>query len=104
MIKEAKNIDFYTTGKQPSEHDFARITEWIKKDKLRRKPLKSTNQATKQNKCTLTNRRLCAGGLKWEQIKIINNYSFTEMNTVRMRAFDSVGALVFLRPKRLLVR
>lgn len=48
MIKEDKNIDFYTTGKQPSEHDFARISEWIEKDKQRRKPLKSTNQATKQ--------------------------------------------------------
>ena len=48
MIKEAKNIDFYTTGRQPSEHDFERISEWIKKDKQRRKSLKSTNQATKQ--------------------------------------------------------
>lgn len=33
MIKEEKNIDFYTTGKQPSEQDFAQISEWIKKDK-----------------------------------------------------------------------
>ncbi len=35
MIKEAKNIDFYTTGRQPSEQDFARISEWIKNDKER---------------------------------------------------------------------
>jgi hypothetical protein len=33
MIKEAKNVDFYTTGRQPSEQDFARISEWIKRDK-----------------------------------------------------------------------
>ena len=33
MIKESKNIDFYTTGRQPSEQDFARISEWIKKNK-----------------------------------------------------------------------
>jgi hypothetical protein len=34
MVKEAKNIDFYTSGRQPSEKDFARISEWIKKQKL----------------------------------------------------------------------
>ena len=33
MIKEAKDVDFYTTGRQPSEQDFARISEWIKQDK-----------------------------------------------------------------------
>ncbi len=33
MIKEAKDVDFYTTGRQPSEYDFARISEWIKRDK-----------------------------------------------------------------------
>ena len=33
MLKEAKNIDFYTTGRQPSEQDFLRISEWILKDK-----------------------------------------------------------------------
>jgi hypothetical protein len=48
MIKEAKNIDFYTTGRQPSEDDFTRVSEWIKKDKSRKKLLKTTNQATKQ--------------------------------------------------------
>lgn len=50
MIKEAKNIDFYTTGRQPSENDFARISEWIKKDRQRRKFLKTTNKAAKQRK------------------------------------------------------
>lgn len=35
MIKEPKKIDFYTTGRQPSEQDFKRISEWIKNDKLR---------------------------------------------------------------------
>jgi len=33
MIKEAKNIDFYTTGRQPSPQDFKRISEWIRKNK-----------------------------------------------------------------------
>ena len=36
MIKEAENIDFYTTGRQPSEKDFARISEWIRKKKERK--------------------------------------------------------------------
>jgi len=36
MIKEPKNIDFYTTGKQPTDKDFTRISEWIKKDKKRK--------------------------------------------------------------------
>ncbi|RZK39031.1 MAG: hypothetical protein EOO61_07530 [Hymenobacter sp.] len=35
MIKEAKNVDFYTTGREPSERDFARISAWIKRDKQR---------------------------------------------------------------------
>jgi hypothetical protein len=45
MIKEAKDVDFYTTGRQPSEQDFARISEWIKQDKQKqaaRKPAKPT--------------------------------------------------------------
>ncbi|MEO5592121.1 MAG: hypothetical protein ABIR15_16705 [Chitinophagaceae bacterium] len=33
MLKEAKNIDFSTTGKQPSDQDFLRISEWIRKNK-----------------------------------------------------------------------
>lgn len=37
MIKEGKNIDFYTTGRQPSEQDFARISELIKKEKGKKK-------------------------------------------------------------------
>ena len=37
MIKEAKNIDFYTSGRQPSEQDFARISEWIRKHKKKEK-------------------------------------------------------------------
>ena len=32
MIKEAKNVDFLTSGREPSAEDFARISEWIKKD------------------------------------------------------------------------
>lgn len=33
MIKEAKDIDFYTTGREPSAQDFARISEFIEKEK-----------------------------------------------------------------------
>ena len=48
MIKEPKNIDFYTTGRQPSEQDFIRISEWIKKDKKRKDTRKVTKQVVKQ--------------------------------------------------------
>jgi hypothetical protein len=41
MIKEAKNVDFYTTGRQPSEQDFARISEWIRRDKKTQEARKS---------------------------------------------------------------
>jgi hypothetical protein len=37
MIIEEKNIDFYTTGRQLSEQEFAKISEWIKRDKQRKK-------------------------------------------------------------------
>ncbi|MDQ6761845.1 MAG: hypothetical protein M3015_04350 [Bacteroidota bacterium] len=33
MIKEENNIDFYTTGRKPSEKEFERISELIKKEK-----------------------------------------------------------------------
>lgn len=48
MIKEAKNVDFYTTGRQPSEQEFARISEWIKKDKQKRATPKAAKQAAGQ--------------------------------------------------------
>ena len=38
MIKEAKNIDFYTTGREPSRQDFERISEWIVKKKNKNAP------------------------------------------------------------------
>lgn len=41
MVKEPKNVDFYTTGRQPSEQEFARSSKWIKQDKQKqaaRKP------------------------------------------------------------------
>jgi hypothetical protein len=49
MIKEAKNVDFYTSGRQPSEEDFARISEWIKKDKQKRRTHKHSSQAEGKN-------------------------------------------------------
>ncbi len=42
MIKETKNIDFMTTGRQPSEKEFLLISEWIKKKK------KSTDRPKKR--------------------------------------------------------
>ena len=48
MIKEPKNIDFFTTGRQPSEQDFIRISEWIKKDKQRKAIRKSLQRPAKQ--------------------------------------------------------
>lgn len=49
MIKEAKSVDFYTTGRQPSEQDFARIGEWTKKNKQKRATRKDTKQNEEQN-------------------------------------------------------
>ena len=40
MVKEPRNVDFFTTGREPSEQDFARISEWIKKDKQKQEPRK----------------------------------------------------------------
>jgi cytochrome c553 len=36
MIKEPKNIDFYTTGRHLSEEDFAKISQWINKQKSKK--------------------------------------------------------------------
>jgi hypothetical protein len=46
MIKEAKNVDFFTTGRQPTEQDFARISEWIKRDKQKSTARKTTKQSS----------------------------------------------------------
>lgn len=46
MVKEPKNIDFYTTGRQPSNEDFDKVSEWIKKQKQAAKTRKK--QAAKQ--------------------------------------------------------
>jgi hypothetical protein len=45
MVKEAKNIDFYTTGRQPSEQDFCRISEWIRRKK---QPARSQKKVSQQ--------------------------------------------------------
>jgi Zn-dependent M16 (insulinase) family peptidase len=52
MIKEPKNIDFYTTGRQPSEHDFAQISDWIRKNKQKQatRKLKSKSAGRKHYK------------------------------------------------------
>lgn len=36
MIRESKNVDFYTSGRVPSEKEFAQISEWIKQDKQKK--------------------------------------------------------------------
>jgi hypothetical protein len=33
MIRQPKNVDFYTTRRHLSEEDFAKISEWIKMQK-----------------------------------------------------------------------
>ena len=58
MIKEARNIDFYTTGRQPSEQDFARISEWIKTDKEK----KSLKQKRLRKRSTSPNKSIAASG------------------------------------------
>jgi hypothetical protein len=49
MVKEPKNIDFYTTGRQPSDKEFALISEWIKKRKkqTKKRPLRSSKKKQK---------------------------------------------------------
>lgn len=61
MLKEAKNIDFYTTGRQSSEQDFARISEWIKKEKQKQSVRKQTKHG--QHKSTSPNIRMAKSGL-----------------------------------------
>lgn len=36
MVKEPKNIDFYTSGRQPTKDDFKRVSEWILKRKQKK--------------------------------------------------------------------
>jgi hypothetical protein len=55
MIKESKNVDFYTTGRQPSEQDFARISAWIKQRQLKQKA-----KATKRKKQRTTTQPVVA--------------------------------------------
>jgi hypothetical protein len=47
MVKEAKNIDFYTTGKEPSALDFQRISQWIAKRKTEQAVHKKTSATAK---------------------------------------------------------
>ena len=51
MIKQPKNIDFYTTGRQPTKDDFKRISEWILKRKEKQKHSKKSikKKSEKQN-------------------------------------------------------
>ena len=48
MVREPKNIDFYTTGRQPDDKDFVKISEWIKKNKENSKRRKRTSARVKK--------------------------------------------------------
>ena len=55
MIKEAKNVDFYTTGKQLSNEAFKRISEWIyQKKEIKRIVAKKTAFDVNSNKTLKT--------------------------------------------------
>lgn len=62
MIKEAKNVDFITTGRQLTEQDFALISDWIKTDKQKKVARKNTKQPSKGS--TSSDRGLAKGELK----------------------------------------
>ncbi len=47
MVKEPKNIDFYTTSRQPSNEDFNKVSEGIKKQNKWLNPLSSKTCKTK---------------------------------------------------------
>lgn len=49
MIKEAKNVDFYTTGRQLSEQDFERISKWIHQKKRKVNKTKKSSIAKKKH-------------------------------------------------------
>jgi hypothetical protein len=44
MIKENPKIDFYTSGRQLSESDFLRISEWIKSKQRAGRRLRKTRR------------------------------------------------------------
>ena len=66
MIKEEKNIDFYTTARQPSEQEFAKISEWIQKDK-EKKVIYKTRSLRKSN--TTGNKSIVSSGADTAQHK-----------------------------------
>lgn len=52
MIKEDKKVDFLTTGWQTSEDGFARISEWIKRDKQKQSTRKRSEQSARKKDLT----------------------------------------------------
>ncbi len=52
MIKEDKKVDFLTTGRQTSEEGFARISEWIKRDKQKQSTRKRSEQSARKKDLT----------------------------------------------------
>ncbi len=52
MIKESKNVDFLTTVRQPSKEEFARISEWIKKNKQKQADRKKGKRSSGRKRLT----------------------------------------------------
>ena len=53
LIKEPLHVDFYTTGKQMTEEDQKRVTDYIRKEKELKKAKKA-----KQTKISTSNRKV----------------------------------------------
>ncbi|MEX8546226.1 MAG: hypothetical protein V5804_01375 [Mucilaginibacter sp.] len=54
MIREEKDIDFYTTGRQPSKLEFAKISEWIKNDTAKQNLNSKKAQQRKNNPANIS--------------------------------------------------
>lgn len=50
MVKEPKNIDFYTSGRQPTKDDFKRVSKWIMKRKQKKTNSKKSINRQKSEK------------------------------------------------------
>jgi Zn-dependent M16 (insulinase) family peptidase len=62
MIKEPKNVDFYTTGRMPSEKDFTMISDWIRKSKMKR-TVTPSKKVSKTKRPTPTTKELASSML-----------------------------------------
>jgi len=50
LIKEPLDVDFYFSGKEMTDEDHKRVSDYIKQQKERKKPIKQKNKdVNKQN-------------------------------------------------------